>query len=102
MFLLCVCVSRCVLRPLPAVPGAVRRPLVPARDLTGAVHQPGGGQRLEDDLPVVWRYSTLFHQNQESGFSRDFSLTSTRFYVFLTGENLFITYPVYLNSTLSY
>lgn len=52
-----VCVSRCVLCTLPAVPGAVRHPSVSPGDLAGTVHQPGRGQRLEDYLPIIWRYT---------------------------------------------
>lgn len=48
--------SRCVFRPLPAVPGAVRHPALPPGDLAGPVHQPGRGQRLEDRLPLIRRY----------------------------------------------
>ena len=57
---LCMCVSRCVLCTLPVVPGAVRHPPVPPGDLAGTVHQPGRSQRLEDCLPVIWRYTYAF------------------------------------------
>lgn len=52
-----MCVPRCVLCTLPVVPGAVRHPPVPPGDLTGTVHQPWRGQRLENHLPVIWRYT---------------------------------------------
>ncbi|KAF0044863.1 hypothetical protein F2P81_001392, partial [Scophthalmus maximus] len=45
----------CVFHSLPAFPGAVRHPPVPPGDLAGTVHQPGRCQRLEGDLPLVWR-----------------------------------------------
>ena len=56
MVRVCVC-YRCVLCALPAVPLPVRCSSLPVGDLSGAVHQPGGGQCLEDHLPTVWRYT---------------------------------------------
>lgn len=53
------CVSRCVLCPLPVVPGVVWYPPLPPGNLVGTVHEPGRGQRLEDNLPVIWRCAYL-------------------------------------------
>lgn len=55
---LCV-VSRCVFCTIPVVPGAVWNPSFPPGDLAGTVHQSGRCQRLEDYLPIIWRYTYL-------------------------------------------
>lgn len=53
---LCV-LSRCVFYTISVVPGAVWNPPLPPGDLAGTVHQSGGCQRVEDCLPIIWRYT---------------------------------------------